>query len=73
MATPLHDMKQSTSSVNVNELGLDQQLAFDAQSVSSDNAALAKLGYKQEFKRAFAPLEVFAFSFSLAGIFPSLA
>ncbi|KAI0324641.1 APC amino acid permease [Cubamyces sp. BRFM 1775] len=73
MATPLNEKKKSTSSVDVNELRLDRRVGFDAESVSSDNAALAKLGYKQEFRRAFAPLGVFAFSFSLAGIFPSLA
>ena len=73
MATPLNDMKKSTSSVKVNELGLDRQLAFDAESVSSDNAALAKLGYKQEFRRHFTPIEVFGISFSIIGIFPSIA
>ena len=39
----------------------------------SDEAKLARLGYKQEFKRHFTPLEVFGISFSIIGIFPSIA
>ena len=73
MATPLNETKKSTSSVNVNELTLDRRLAYDAESVSSDNAALAKLGYKQEFRREFTPFEVFGVAFSIIGLFPSIA
>lgn len=39
----------------------------------SDAEKLARLGYKQEFKRAFTPLEVFGLSFSILGVFPSIA
>lgn len=39
----------------------------------SDDAKLARLGYKQEFRRHFTPLEVFGISFSIIGIFPSIA
>ena len=39
----------------------------------NDDAALAVLGYRQEFKRAFSPLEVFGLSFSIIGLFPSIA
>ncbi|KIP07828.1 hypothetical protein PHLGIDRAFT_29863 [Phlebiopsis gigantea 11061_1 CR5-6] len=42
-------------------------------SLTSDDAQLARLGYKQEFKRHFTPLEVFGLSFSIIGIFPSIA
>ncbi|KAI5993805.1 amino acid permease-domain-containing protein [Pisolithus orientalis] len=38
-----------------------------------DEALLAQLGYKQEFKRAFKPLEVFGLSFSIIGLLPSIA
>ncbi|KAI6106449.1 amino acid/polyamine transporter I [Pisolithus croceorrhizus] len=38
-----------------------------------DEALLAQLGYKQEFKRAFTPLEVFGISFSIIGLLPSIA
>ncbi|KAH9896736.1 APC amino acid permease [Cubamyces lactineus] len=70
MASYLSETKKSSSFLQV-----DGQLVSDTDSetVASDNAALAALGYKQEFKRALAPLGVFAFSFSLAGIFPSIA
>lgn len=38
-----------------------------------DEKLLAQLGYKQEFKRAFTPLEVFGVSFSIIGLLPSIA
>ncbi len=41
--------------------------------MQKDEQLLAGLGYKQEFKRAFSPLEVFGIAFSIIGIFPSLA
>ncbi len=41
--------------------------------LASDEAALAGLGYKQEFKRAFHPIEVFGLGFSIIGLFPSIA
>ncbi|KAG2072013.1 amino acid transporter [Suillus decipiens] len=39
----------------------------------ADEALLAELGYKQEFKRAFTPLEVFGIAFSIVGLLPSIA
>ncbi|KAG6914602.1 hypothetical protein DXG01_016378 [Tephrocybe rancida] len=39
----------------------------------TDEEVLAALGYKQEFKRAFAPLEVFGIAFSIIGLLPSIA
>ncbi|KAF9505496.1 hypothetical protein BS47DRAFT_1374301 [Hydnum rufescens UP504] len=41
--------------------------------LSPDEEILAGLGYKQEFKRAFSPFELFAVSFSIIGVFPSIA
>ncbi|KDQ60457.1 hypothetical protein JAAARDRAFT_32877 [Jaapia argillacea MUCL 33604] len=38
-----------------------------------DEAVLAALGYKQEFKRAFTPLELFGVGFSIIGLLPSIA
>ncbi|KAI6163157.1 amino acid permease-domain-containing protein [Pisolithus thermaeus] len=38
-----------------------------------DEELLAQLGYKQEFKREFTPLEVFGVAFNVIGLFPSLA
>ena len=42
-------------------------------SIGRDAEKLAALGYKQEFRRAFTPLEVFSLSFTILGIFPSIA
>ncbi|KAF8183810.1 amino acid transporter [Mycena galopus ATCC 62051] len=39
----------------------------------ADEKLLAALGYKQEFKRAFSPLEVFGIAFSIIGLLPSIA
>ncbi|KIM41913.1 hypothetical protein M413DRAFT_71101 [Hebeloma cylindrosporum] len=39
----------------------------------NDEQLLASLGYKQEFKRAFTPLEVFGIAFSIIGLLPSMA
>lgn len=39
----------------------------------SDEAVLAGLGYKQEFRRAFTPLQVFGIAFSIIGLLPSIA
>ncbi|KAG1721083.1 amino acid/polyamine transporter I [Suillus paluster] len=39
----------------------------------ADEALLAELGYEQEFKRAFTPLEVFGIAFSIIGLLPSIA
>ncbi|KAG2354803.1 amino acid transporter [Suillus spraguei] len=40
---------------------------------TSDEAVLARLGYKQEFQREFTPLEVFGVAFSIVGLLPSIA
>ncbi|KAK0463782.1 APC amino acid permease [Desarmillaria tabescens] len=39
----------------------------------SDEGLLARLGYKQELKRHFKPLEIFGFAFGLIGIVPSFS
>ncbi|KAI0777533.1 APC amino acid permease [Trametes elegans] len=68
--------KQGTSSpvVHVAEVREEEgDGTGDAASATSDNAALAALGYKQEFKRAFNPIEVFGLGFSIIGLFPSIA
>lgn len=40
--------------------------------MSADEAALAALGYKQEFKREFSGWTTFAVSFSVMGLLPSI-
>ncbi|KAG9316243.1 amino acid permease-domain-containing protein [Chiua virens] len=39
----------------------------------SDEAVLATLGYKQEFRRTFKPFEIFGVAFSVIGLLPSIA
>ncbi|KAG1809736.1 amino acid/polyamine transporter I [Suillus variegatus] len=39
---------------------------------SADEATLAKLGYKQEFRREFTPLEVAGLAFTYVGVVPSI-
>lgn len=41
--------------------------------LSQDEALLAELGYKQEFKRDFSRLELFGLSFSIIGVVQSIA
>lgn len=40
---------------------------------ASDDALLASLGYKQEFKREYTKIELFGLSFSIIGVVPSIA
>ncbi|KAF8892309.1 APC amino acid permease [Gymnopilus junonius] len=42
-------------------------------SVDGDTEVLAGLGYKQEFRRNFTPIELFGIAFSIIGLVPSLA
>lgn len=59
--------KASLSSVDGDQLSAKQH------EITSDEAHLAGLGYKQEFQRAYSPLEVFGIGFSVIGLFPSIA
>ncbi|KAI0324638.1 APC amino acid permease [Cubamyces sp. BRFM 1775] len=66
----------SPTLVQVAEVGQQGKQAHnhnETDSLASDTAVLASLGYKQEFKRAFHPVEVFGLSFSIIGLFPSIA
>ncbi|KAG8762841.1 GABA-specific high-affinity permease, partial [Ceratobasidium sp. 423] len=44
-----------------------------ARIAQADEELLASLGYKQEFKRAFTPFEVFGIAFSIIALLPSIA
>ncbi|TFY70806.1 hypothetical protein EVG20_g2193 [Dentipellis fragilis] len=66
----------------VHLLTLDCTLAEDMPGIAkekqreialADENLLAELGYKQEFQRAFTPLEVFGIAFSIIGLLPSIA
>ncbi|KAK2462554.1 hypothetical protein APHAL10511_005524 [Amanita phalloides] len=41
--------------------------------IHADDVLLSSLGYKQEFKRNFTPIEVFGIGFSVIGLVPSIA
>ncbi|KAF8890636.1 amino acid/polyamine transporter I [Infundibulicybe gibba] len=56
----------STTNLETTHRGLDAV-------ARADEELLAALGYKQEFKRAFTPLEVFGIAFSIIGLLPSIA
>lgn len=43
------------------------------ETLNTDDALLASLGYKPEFKRNFTPFELFGVSFSIIGLVPSIA
>ncbi|KAL0954677.1 hypothetical protein HGRIS_003626 [Hohenbuehelia grisea] len=58
----MHDLKRTVTTEVV-----------EANTRNQDDALLANLGYKQEFKRDFHPLEVFGLGFSIIGVVPSVA
>ena len=68
-------MKNAATTVHVQDTTRHEKgvSSHDGDSVESDNAALAALGYKQEFKRSFTAVEVFGIGFSIIGLFPSIA
>ncbi|KAH8114116.1 amino acid transporter [Phellopilus nigrolimitatus] len=49
------------------------QIEDGTASLSTDEAFLVSLGYKQEFKRCFSKVELFGVSFSIIGLVPSIA
>ena len=51
----------------------ESQASVEALAMQNDEIVLADLGYKQEFKREFRPLEVCGIAFSIIGLFPSIA
>ncbi|KAK0239783.1 amino acid/polyamine transporter I [Armillaria nabsnona] len=51
----------------------DNTETLSLSTVDNDERLLISLGYKQELKRHFTPLEIFGFAFSLIGIVPSFA
>ncbi|EJD04784.1 amino acid transporter [Fomitiporia mediterranea MF3/22] len=55
------------SDSNANSSNVKDQIA------DADEQLLADLGYKQEFLRAFTPIEVFGVAFSIIGLLPSIA
>ncbi|EMD30994.1 hypothetical protein CERSUDRAFT_127671 [Gelatoporia subvermispora B] len=69
--TTLH--RVTTRFIEADTHSASESILDGSTTADRDAAALAKLGYKQEFKRAFTPLEVFGLGFSIIGLFPSIA
>ena len=66
-------MKDTASSTEDVPTRLAEYSISDGDSLASDTAVLAALGYKQEFKRSFNAVEVFGLGFSIIGLFPGIA
>lgn len=68
-----------TSQIRVDDLHIqsvmsNQDIVLNIDhAVESDEAMILALGYKQEFRREFTGLSVFAVSFSVLGLLPSVA
>lgn len=51
----------------------EKRSIIDNEKSLNDQAVLARLGYKQEFKRDFTHIELFGLSFSIVGVVQSIA
>lgn len=75
-ASPLHSVR---SAVHVDDLHITSVLSNRGITINADHeltedeAMILALGYKQEFKREFSLLSIFAVSFSVLGLLPSVA
>lgn len=49
------------------------QHVVSGEVLSAEEADLAKLGYKQEFKREFSWFSTFSFAFSISGLLATVA
>ncbi|KAI0027596.1 amino acid/polyamine transporter I [Vararia minispora EC-137] len=52
---------------------LDEARVRATETLDQDELLLRRLGYKQELRRTFTPLELFGVGFSIIGLFPSIA
>ena len=75
-ASPLHSVR---SAVHVDDLHITSVLSNRGITINADHeltedeAMILALGYRQEFKREFSLLSIFAVSFSVLGLLPSVA
>lgn len=74
-ATPLHSIR---SNVDVDAIHITSVLSNKGitinvdHEIDDDEAKILALGYKQEFKREFSLFSIFAVSFSVLGLLPSI-
>ncbi|KAH9946464.1 APC amino acid permease [Amylocystis lapponica] len=66
----IYERHQSAACSAASEWGARRE---QARAPDADEQLLARLGYKQEFQRAFSPFEVFGLVFSIFGLFPSIS
>lgn len=77
--TPASGLRPILSKVHVDDLGVTSILSHKNITINvdhivdDDEAKILALGYKQEFKREFSLWSVFAVSFSVLGLLPSIA
>lgn len=57
----------------VSHTGAGEVNYINAVTATSDNQLLAEIGYKQELRRQFTPIQVFGVAFSIMGLLPSIA
>jgi hypothetical protein len=50
----------------------EEREAIYDKTANRDELLLNRLGYKQELRRAFTPIEVFGLGFNVIGLFPSI-
>ena len=73
-ASDLHpDQKLDSDDVKLDPRDLPPSTAINVIEAADDDTYLELMGYKQEFKRSFNPIEVFGLGFSIIGLFPSIA
>jgi hypothetical protein len=65
--------KHSAGALPVTTALAEGDIPAHISEMSDDEAALAALGYKQEFKREFSAWTSFAVSFAVMGLLPSIA
>ena len=63
-----HEYEISRHVYSSNEKSAGIESPVTEQILSAEDAELAKLGYKQEFKREFSWLSTFSFAFSISGL-----
>ena len=63
-----HNVSSSPSGSEEKELGFPRRSSAPPIYATAEEAELAKLGYKQEFKREFSWIATFSFAFSISGL-----
>ncbi|KAI6089092.1 amino acid transporter [Hypoxylon rubiginosum] len=73
MAADAGEERRDSHAPPVTTVFADGDIPDHLTEMSEDEAALAALGYKQEFKREFSAWTTFAVSFAVMGLLPSIA